>query len=413
VTHAPVLVGLLALLLAIGLGYWRRSRHGPLAGGGMAARRAILRWAWRLFRREWRQQLLLLLLVTVAVAAAVSSVTTVYNTQAKYGEFGSANHLLVFDGGDSRALNAALAATKARFRPIDVIGDRKAQIPGSVEAIDIRTQYPGGPYGGRLLAVRRGRFPTSERQVAVTHGLAETLQLRLGSAFVVDGRQRTVVGIVENPQNLNDEFALVSPGSAGRPDSVTVLVDATSASFSSFRQSLSQTARSALVDYRSRPNGQPASTLAIFAVASSFLLLVALIAASGFAVIAHRRLRQLGMLAAVGATEKQLRLVLAANGALVGAVGALLGTLGGSLLWVGIAPTLEPIVHHRIDRLNLPLLLIALALVSRWWPRPAPLGGQVAVSLGFRSASRSPRDPQPRSPCVAQRCSGLCSSLSA
>ena len=26
--------------------------------GGMVARRAVARWGWRLFRREWRQQLL-------------------------------------------------------------------------------------------------------------------------------------------------------------------------------------------------------------------------------------------------------------------------------------------------------------------------------------------------------------------
>ena len=35
------------------------------------ARRAVARWAWRLFRREWRQQVLVLVLLTVAVAAAV------------------------------------------------------------------------------------------------------------------------------------------------------------------------------------------------------------------------------------------------------------------------------------------------------------------------------------------------------
>ena len=37
--------------------------------GGMAARRAVLRWAWRLSRREWRQQSLILALLLVAVAA--------------------------------------------------------------------------------------------------------------------------------------------------------------------------------------------------------------------------------------------------------------------------------------------------------------------------------------------------------
>jgi len=39
-------------------------------------------------------------------------------------------------------------------------------------------------------------------------------------------------------------------------------------------------------------------------VATVFLLLASLVAAAGFAVIAQRRLRQLGMLAAVGGTQK-------------------------------------------------------------------------------------------------------------
>src|SRR5580704_3596717 len=41
------------------------------AGSGIVARRAVIRWGWRLFRREWRQQLLVLGLLTVAVAATV------------------------------------------------------------------------------------------------------------------------------------------------------------------------------------------------------------------------------------------------------------------------------------------------------------------------------------------------------
>ena len=40
-------------------------------GGGVPARRAVLRWALRLFRREWHQQLLVLTLITVAVAATI------------------------------------------------------------------------------------------------------------------------------------------------------------------------------------------------------------------------------------------------------------------------------------------------------------------------------------------------------
>ncbi len=71
--------------------------------GGLAARRAVIRWAGRMFRREWRQQILVVTLLTVAVAAAVGSITVVYNTSpADNAEHGSANYLLQFDGTHPR-----------------------------------------------------------------------------------------------------------------------------------------------------------------------------------------------------------------------------------------------------------------------------------------------------------------------
>ena len=99
----------------------------------------------------------------------------------------------------------------------------------------------------------------------------------------------------------------------------------------------------------------------MFSVATVFLLLASLVAAAGFAVVAQRRLRQLGMLAAVGATGKHLRLVLLTNGAVVGTIAAVIGTVAGLGLWLLFAPTLESAVDHRIDRLSLPWVLIALA----------------------------------------------------
>ena len=45
------------------------------ASGGVPARRAVARWAWRLLRREWRQQILVVALLTLAVAAAAFSVS--------------------------------------------------------------------------------------------------------------------------------------------------------------------------------------------------------------------------------------------------------------------------------------------------------------------------------------------------
>ena len=361
--------------------------------GGIAARRALVRWAWRMFRREWRRQILVVALLAVAVAAAVGSVTVAYNSGTAISddaEFGSADHLLNLDGGDPRVLEASLAIVKRQYGTIDVIGHRSFAVPGDVETVEFRAQDPRGPFGGPRLALHRGRYPEGSRQVAVTDGVAELLGLEIGETLGLDGHRRTVVGIVENPADLSDEFALVSPSSAGPPDHVTVLADG-----AGWRPGIVR--GPAVVNQMRRGNDNPADELLMFSVATVFLLLASLIAAAGFAVIAQRRLRQLGMLAAIGATEKHLRLVVTTNGAVLGAVGALIGTVVGLALWLALVPTLETALNHRLDRLSLPWTLLALvvlvavlgATAAAWWPGRAV--ARVPVTLAL-----SGRPPKPR-----------------
>ena len=76
-------------------------------------------------------------------------------------------------------------------------------------------------------------------------------------------------------------------------------------------------------------------------VAQVVLVLVALVAVAGFITVAQRRLRQLGMLGAIGATERHLRLVVVANGAVVGVVAAVLGAVMGLVAWIAVAPRME------------------------------------------------------------------------
>jgi putative ABC transport system permease protein len=367
-------------------------------GGGVAARRAVIRWALRLFRREWRQQILMLALLTVAVAAAIGSITIVHNTTpAANSEFGSANVHLQFDGSDPRELQAGLARARESFGTIDVIAHRSVAVPGGVETVDFRAQDPDSAFG--VLALRKGSYPAGAGQVAVTDGVAELLRLDLGSTLALDGHRRTVVGIVENPRKLSDEFALVSPSSAGAADYVTVLVEAENgdAAMESFFGSGAEPPP-AFVSGGSEGNDHPeAPTLAMFSVTTVFLLLASLVAAAGFAVVAQRRLRQLGMLAAVGGTQKHVRLVLLANGAIVGAIAAVIGTAVGLAAWVVFAPTLESAVDHRIDRLSLPWWLIATtglaailaATAAAWWPGRAVARLPVVLAL-------SGRPPRPR-----------------
>ena len=65
------------------------------------------------------------------------------------------------------------------------------------------------------------------------------------------------------------------------------------------------------------------------------------------------------MLAAIGATERHLRLVMVANGAAVGvARRADRGRDRGSLAWVAAVPSLEPAVGRRIATFDVPWWLI-------------------------------------------------------
>ena len=168
-----------------------------------------------MFRREWRQQILVIALLTVAVAAAIGSVTIAYNSgSADDAEFGSASYLLRFDGTDPRALEAGLDSARKWFGTTEVIGYRSFAVPGSVDTVEFRAQDPRGAFGSALLALRRGRYPVGPRQVAVTDGVADLLALELGETLALDGRRRTVVGIVENPRRSD---ATSSPSSPRHP----------------------------------------------------------------------------------------------------------------------------------------------------------------------------------------------------
>ncbi|HEY2305710.1 MAG TPA: ABC transporter permease [Streptosporangiaceae bacterium] len=371
----------------------RLALPGP-AGGGVAARRAVTRWAFRLLRREWRQQLLVLALLALTVAAAAFSEAAAYNVASLPGpQFGSANHLLQFAGSDPKALKADIAAARKAFGTIQVIGRRFVPIPGSAQTIEYRAENPHGPYSGPALALTQGRYPTGTGQVAVTRGIAQTLQLHIGSSLSLDGHHRAVAGIVENPSNLNDQFALVSPAPASRPQTVTVLLDTSPARFGAFRASF----RGPLVWQARGPSTQAKTAAVALALVTVLLLLVSLVAAAGFAAIAARRQRQLGMLAAIGATRKQLRMVMVAGGAMVGVIAAVAGTVFGLALWLVAAPHLQTFAGHRIDPFAIPWNLVALSMVlaiatatgSAWWPARAVARLPVTLAL-------SARPPRPR-----------------
>jgi putative ABC transport system permease protein len=329
-----------------------------LDDGGSSARLAVIHWAWRLVRREWRQQLLVTALLTVAVASTVWGAGVATNTppaNSNAGTYGTASALISLAGTDPH-LTADIADIKRQYRPADVI-ENQGVASGTVQAVWLRAQDPAGPYGGPLLALVSGHYPAGPGQVAMTSSVAALYGAGIGSTWHADGRRWRVTGIVENPSNLLDEFALVSPGQLTAPARVTILVG------TSHVHGLPSAAS---VSYPSPPSGSspgisPATI--VLAVAVLGLVFIGLVAVAGFTVMAQRRLRALGMLSALGATQANVRLVMAANGVMVGLSGVGAGTVIGLAAWFVYAPHLQAFTGHTVDPLNLPWWVIIIAMV--------------------------------------------------
>jgi len=347
------------------------------SNGGVPARRAVIRWAVRLLRREWRQQLLMLALITAAVAATVvgSAVATTTPSPAT-AAFGTAQDLATFTGPGSRVA-AEIASISRRFGTVDVIENQTFSVPGSVQTYNLRAQNPHGPFGQPMLSLISGQFPVGAGQVAVTSGVASDFHLAIGRSWTVGGVSRTVTGIVANPQNLLDEFALVAPGQITAPTQVTVLFDAPGVSPADIG------ATAATPQTVAASNVFNPETISL-AAAVLGILLIAMVAAGGFTVLAQRRLRSIGMLAAQGATVSNIRLVVRANGVATGAVGAVAGFALGLVAWLAYRPHVQASAHHVIGVFQLPWTVVWVSMIL------AVLAAYAAAARPARAIARVP-----------------------
>ena len=365
--------------------------------GGVPARRAVIRWALRLFRHEWRQQLLVLGMLVVAVAATIWGAGVASNTPPPgTATFGNAGAAITLPGNDPH-LAAEIASIGSRYGPVQVI-ENQALDTGSAQSVALRAQDPAASFGRPLLALDAGHYPAGPGQVAVTSYLATLYNLRVGGTWHEGGRSWQVTGIVENPTDLLDEFALVAPGQVTQPTQVTLLLNAP-ARTQNPNQTQAFTGLPSDAGYALKGAGgsgiSPATIVLVIAVLG--LVFIGLVSAAGFAVMAQRRLRALGMLSALGATEKNVRLVMLANGVVIGVTGAVIGALAGFVAWFAYVPSLESATGHRVDGTNLPWWAIAVAvllavvtslLASR---RPARIVSRIPVVAALSGRPAEPK----------------------
>ncbi len=363
-----------------------------------AARRALSRWSLRLARREWKQRILIVLLITVATAATLLGIAVASATPGtpNHGIYGTASTLVTLPG-NTRDLPGVIANIEKAYGATSVIYDVSITT-GQAGGADLRAQDPNAPYTHVLLALDSGRYPAAAGQVAVTAGLAQLYGLRVGSVWHVPasagaaaGRSFTVTGIVENPANLLDEFALVPPGQLAAPQSVRIFLGVSMDSVAASAAG-DVIPRSATVTEPQPPDSITSPATIVLIVSVLGLAFIGLVATAAFTVMAQRRQRALGMLASLGATERDVRFVLIVDGLLAGVLGAIVGAALGFGLWFWYYPHLETATAHRTDPLNLPwaaviiglLLAVATSVIAAAWPGRAASKVPVVAAISGR-----------------------------
>ena len=256
--------------------------------------------------------------------------------------------------------------------------------------MQLRAENTRGHYNSPLLSLVSGTYPAAPGQVALTSQVASLYGTHVGGTWQAAGTSWRVTGIVQDPSNLADEFALAAPGQVPRPSQVTMLLGSSPAvqqAISNGNGTLPGMPAAATFTFPSAFMSGPPSATGILAVEVLGLVFIGLVSVAGFSVMAQRRLRALGMLSAIGATERNLRLVMIAGGLAVGAIAALAGAALGLAAWFAYVPTLQQATGHVVDAANLP-----------WWAFAIGVVLAIATSV---LASRRPAKTIARVPVVA------------
>jgi putative ABC transport system permease protein len=345
---------------------------------GSAARLLLRIGRQSILRSRWRS-LLIVLLILVPVAGMVGLATvlkTITPTAERSAtdQMGQAD-LLVYPsepGGDEAALRELLPAGSTIDRMFAT--SETLVVPGVAVSVTLRSHDPEG-VGRGMLTLVSGRYPATTGEVAISASVEKLASVDIGGT--IDLRElgtAKVVGIIEQPLSLTARIVLADPSLATRAmasnsadwlvalptgyDVQSINLPEDSPTVGGSSEPFYSTTRSARLR---AAGGLGAVTLVLGGLA---LVDASLVAAAAFAVGVRRRQREIGLLAAAGASPRQLAGSVLAEALLLGGSAALLGAVVGILGALALSPFLDDLTGHRNPTiaLDLPIMASALAL---------------------------------------------------
>jgi len=332
--------------------------------------RALARVARRdIARHRWRS-LLVMLLVMLPVAGmvagtAISRTTLPTQEREDVARMGRAD-LIAFS--TTRGELGKYLPPGSVVEPV-VMTDGSIVIPGTRLPVSVRAMDLDG-LAADMLTLVSGRTPHGGDEVAITPVVAELTGPGVGGQIeLADGSTPTVVGLVENPMDLSDRIVVIDPRAheidetlatwlVGLPEGVDPqsVVDASTDPSTGQQDVLIQSRESGRLTVA---GGDYGGATMILILGSLALVEAALIASAAFAVSIRRRQRELGLLAAAGATPRQLAGVVLAEGAILGLAACVAGAAVGLVGAIALTPWLDELTQRRNPPLVVDLAGIA------------------------------------------------------
>lgn len=359
-----------------------------------SALRALARVSWRDIRRHRGRSTLVALLILLPVAAMVAGIsiyrtTQVTQEQRDIARMGRADLLAYVQSEEE--LRPYLPAGSTIERLVQAEG--RLVVAGARPSVGVHAMNLDGLAQGMLTLIE-GRVPQGVSEVAASPAVLELAGVGLGGTIALDGRgPTTVVGLLENPVWLADRAVVVDPTTFNADDQ----------DFSSWLIELPEGADAeAIVAATYRPGtdiqeigleSRGPGRLAVDGESTSGTILVlgalalveaALIASAAFAVSIRRRQRELGLLAATGATPRQLSGMVVMGAAMLGLAACVGGVVTGLFGALALTPWLDELTEHR----NGPLVVDAFGVAG-----PVVVGfaaSIVAAIVPARTVARVP-----------------------
>ncbi|WP_439656544.1 FtsX-like permease family protein [Lentzea sp. HUAS TT2] len=366
----------------------------------MTGWRAALRIASRETRRSAGRSALVVALIAVPVAALtftaiVHDSTTLTPDEDAARRMGAAEALVSWPYRgpviQEPTRDNAIPTTNAEGEPPSE--DRlRALLPGTdlvpVErgGVSIRTTAGVGRAGVRMLdlnnpltngmiTVLEGRAATTTTEIALSRKAMDRTGTTLGGTLTIeDDRRFTVVGVVEEPDRLDNTTVVALPGTFDHTDRSWLVTtplpwskvkELNKSGVAALSRNVLHNLPPASERYPEFPDSDQLGAEVLALVAGLAVLEMSLLAGSAMAVGARRRKRDLALVAAVGGSPAHVRRVVLADGVVLGTLAALGGVVLGIASATAGRPVVEWLLAERFGALRLfPQALTALALLA-------------------------------------------------